>query len=406
MERPLPYSRQQIEDDDIAAVVECLRSDFLTTGPRVEEFEAALREATGAEYVVACSNGTAALHLASLTAELKPSDHVIVPAVTFLATANAPHLAGASVTFADVDPDTGLMTVATLAEAMKRAPNARAAFPVHLNGAATDMPALRDLTEASGLMLIEDACHALATTYSVQGQTGTIGDCRFSSMAVFSFHPVKAIAMGEGGAVATNDPQFADHLRRLRNHGMVRSPDRFRSRELSHDASGQLNPWYYEMPEPGFNYRVPDILCALGTSQLKKLDRMVGRRRQLADLYDRVLAPLAPWIRPVPRQPGVDSAFHLYVVLVDFEGLKRSRATVMNKLREEGIFSQVHYTPVHLQPFYRAKNPSLRLPGAEAYYARALSLPLFPGMTDAEVDRVVAALCRATGISEAAAASR
>lgn len=403
MERPLPYSRQQIEDDDIAAVVQCLRSDFLTTGPRVEEFEGALREATGAEFIVACSNGTAALHLASLAAELKSTDTVIVPAVTFLATANAPHLAGSSVVFADVDPDTGLMTTATLAEALKRCPGARAAFPVHLNGAAADMPALRDLAETNGVMLIEDACHALGTTYTVQGQTGKIGDCRFSSMAVFSFHPVKAIAMGEGGAIATNDPQYADRLRRLRNHGMIRNPDRFNSRDLSHDADGQLNPWYYEMPEPGFNYRVPDILCALGTSQLKKLDRMVGRRRQLAGLYDKALAPLAPWIRPVPRPSGIDSAFHLYVALVDFDGLKRSRATVMNKLREDGIFSQVHYTPVHLQPYYRQMFPSLRLPGADAYYARALSLPLFPGMTDAEVDRVVAALGRATGVHELAA---
>lgn len=406
MQSQLPYSRQQIDDDDIAAVAECLRGDYLTTGPRVEAFEAALREKMGAEFVIACSNGTAALHLASCALGLSRNEQVVVPALTFLATANAPHLAGAEVVFADVDPQTGLLTADALTDALARAPRARAIFPVHLNGSSVAMPAVRAIAKGRGLAVVEDACHALATTYVAEGRKGTIGDCRYSDMAAFSFHPVKAIAMGEGGAISTNDPGLADSLRMLRNHGMTRSPERFHSRSLAYDQRGQVNPWYYEMPIPGFNYRVPDILCALGISQLKKLDRFVARRRHLAALYDRVFADFGPGITPVPRSKDFDSAFHLYVVLIDFDRLDRSRAEVMNRLRAEGIFTQVHYMPVHMQPYYRDQHPALQLPGAETYYRRALSLPLFPAMTDDDVMRVVDALARATGLRPGAAGKR
>ena len=216
-----------------------------------------------------------------------------------------------------------------------RAPRARAIFPVHLNGAAVSMPAVAAAARARGLAVVEDACHALATTYSVEGRTGTVGDCRYSDMAAFSFHPVKAIAMGEGGAVTTNNRALDERLRLMRNHGMTKATARFLNRDLAFDRGGEANPWYYEMPEPGLNYRVPDVLCALGISQLKKLPRFVARRRELAALYDEALADFAPIIRPVPRSSECQSAFHIYVVLVDFERVGRSRAEVMNTLRAD-----------------------------------------------------------------------
>jgi dTDP-4-amino-4,6-dideoxygalactose transaminase len=214
-------------------------------------------------------------------------------------------------------------------------------------------------------------------------------------MACFSFHPVKAIAMGEGGAVTTRDPALAARVRRLRNHGMVHDPEAFEDRAQGFDADGTPNPWYYEMPEPGFNYRASDIHCALGESQLGRLPVFLTRRRALAALYDEALAPLAPAVRPIPRGPSEHDGWHLYPVLIDFAALGRSRACVMRSLRDAGIGTQVHYLPVHRQPHYRRLYPDVRLPGADTYYARCLSLPLFPAMADDDVTRVAAALAKA-----------
>lgn len=392
----LPYGRQTIEADDIAAVTEALQSDFLTTGPRVDAFESALRQASGSTFAVACSNGTAALHLASLTLNLGPHDQVIVPSVTFLATANAPRFLGAEIVFADVDPDTGLLTAATLAEALARAPRARAVFPVHLNGAWCDMPAIARVARDRGLLIIEDACHALGTTYHIVSEgetiTGLVGDCRWSDLTCFSFHPVKAIAMGEGGAITAKEQHFDSALRLGRSHGLTRNVADFRNSDLAFGDDGEAAPWYYEMHEPGYNYRVPDVLCALGISQLAKLDRFVARRRELAALYDAALAPLAQIARPVPSSPTCRSAYHLYVVAIDFTAAGTTRYAVVEALRSSGIGTQVHYVPVHTQPYYRKHSGDTKLPGARAYYERALSLPLFPAMSDDDVPRVVTAL--------------
>src|ERR1700712_2027370 len=269
----LPYGRQTIEDDDIAAVAEALRADFLTTGPRVESFETAFAETVGARHAVACANGTAALHLAMLALEVQPGEVCIAPSITFLATANCARFVGAEVVFADVDPLTGLMTPDTLAEALTRVGDRRlrAVLPVHLRGDAADLPGLAALAGEAGAVLVEDAPHALGTTMTFGNVTERVGDVRHSAMATFSFHPVKTIATGEGGMVTTNDAALAERLRVLRSHGMVRPPG--------------ADPWWYEMPEPGFNYRLPDVLCALGLSQLKKLDQFVERRRALAGRY-------------------------------------------------------------------------------------------------------------------------
>jgi UDP-4-amino-4,6-dideoxy-N-acetyl-beta-L-altrosamine transaminase len=392
----LPYGRHRIEDDDVAAVAQALKSDFLTTGPTVEAFEDAFARKTEARFAVACSSGTAALHLAALALDLKPGDSTVVPTVTFLATANAARYVGADVAFADVDPDTGLLTPETTEAALKRAPGrVRALFPVHLNGQTPDLAALGALAAQRGLALVEDACHALGATYtSAGGRKVAVGSCADATMATFSFHPVKTVAMGEGGAITTNDGTIARRLRSLRSHGMVREPSAFQVREQAFGPDSQANPWYYEMPEPGFNYRASDIHCALGLSQLRKLDRFVTARRALAAAYDRALVPLAPIIRPLKRVPWCEAAWHLYVVRIDFKAAGVPRATLIRALLKEGIGTQVHYLPVHRQPYYRRLYGDLTLPGADAYYEQTLSLPLFVGMEESDVARVAESLAR------------
>lgn len=376
----LPYGRQTIDDDDIAAVADALRGDFLTTGPTVEAFERAFAETVGARHAVACANGTAALHLAMLALKVQPGEVVIAPSITFLATANCARYVGADVIFADVDPASGLMTPETLAAALDRLAGRRlrAVLPVHLRGDACELPALEALAGRHGAVLVEDAPHALGTTATFGNAAETIGDVRHSAMATFSFHPVKTIATGEGGMVTTNDAALAERLRTLRSHGMTRPPG--------------ADPWWYEMSEPGFNYRLPDILCALGLSQLRKLPAFAARRRALAAAYIEALAPLAPLVTPAATPTWSDPVLHLMTVLIDFESAGLSRRAVVEGLRARGVGSQVHYIPVHSQPYYRGLYGEPSLPGAEAWYARCLSLPLYPGMADGDVGRVVDAL--------------
>jgi dTDP-4-amino-4,6-dideoxygalactose transaminase len=326
---------------------------------------------------------------------LGPEDTAIVPTLTFLATANAARYVGAEVGFADVDPDTGLVRPEDLEHAFARAsgPKVKAVIPVHLNGQCADMEAVAEFSSRHGLRVIEDACHAVGASYrSRKGDDVRVGACRHSDMAVFSLHPVKTIAMGEGGVVTTNDPCHYDALMRLRNHGMGREPSHFVQRDEAFDSEGAPNPWYYEMQVPGYNYRASDIHCALGLSQLRKLDRFLSRRRELADAYDKALAPLAPFIRPVPRVAGVASGWHLYVVHIDFAAAGMPRARLMRELRHRNIGTQVHYLPVHRQPYYRKRYGELSLPGADAYYNSCLSLPFFPALSESDVERVVAAL--------------
>ena len=395
---PLPYARHWVGEDDMAAVAEVLRGDLLTCGPVVPRLEAALAGRFGVGHVVACASGTAALHLAALAFGLGPGDSAVVPAMTFLATANAVRLTGAEVRFADVDPETGLMRPDDLLAALSRdgAPPAKAQFPVHLNGQSCDMAALAEIARAHGLKTAEDGCHALGGWQSqADGGLAPVGACASSDVACFSFHPAKAIAAGEGGAVATADPVLAERLGRLRNHGLSRDPAQFEQADLAAAADGSTNPWYYEMAEPGPNYRLSDIHAALALSQLAKLGRFVKRRRALAAAYDAALAPLAPLVRPVPRVAGGRHGWHLYAVRIDFAAAGIDRAALIGRLAARGIGAQVHYIPVHRQPYYRRRYGEISLPGAEAYYAGCLSLPLFPRMADADVARVAEALAEA-----------
>jgi UDP-4-amino-4,6-dideoxy-N-acetyl-beta-L-altrosamine transaminase len=379
----LPYGRQTIEDDDVAAVTAALRADFLTTGPTVEAFEAAFKAKVGAEHAIAVANGTATLHLAMLALGVGEGDVCIAPSVTFLATANCARYVGAEVVFADVDRGSGLMTPETLADALKRAAGRRvkAVLPVHLRGDVCDLPVLRELAAGAGAVLVEDAPHALGSVATFDGVAHPVGDGAYSAFASFSFHPVKTLATGEGGMLTTNDAALAARVRSLRGHGMVRPPG--------------AEPWVYEMPELGFNYRIPDVLCALGISQLSKLDRFVARRRTLTALYAEKLAALAPTVRLAQSPAWSDPALHLLTVLIDFEAAGTTRRAVVEALKARGVGSQVHYIPVHGQPYYQARYGALGLPGADAWYARCLTLPLYPGMADGDVDRVVEALAAA-----------
>ncbi|CAO3439776.1 UDP-4-amino-4,6-dideoxy-N-acetyl-beta-L-altrosamine transaminase [Azospirillum doebereinerae] len=408
----LPYGRQAIDEADIAAVAAVLRGDWLTQGPAVAAFERALAGRVGAGAAVACANGTAALRLAYAALGIGPGDAVVVPSNTFLATASAARHAGAEVAFADVDPATGLMGAEHAEAAVARARacgwRVRAMAPVHYAGQTAPMAELGALARAQGLAVVEDACHAVGSVdcdpsggMDVPVVEVPVGACRDSALTVFSFHPVKTIAAGEGGAVTGNDPALMARVRRLCNHGMLRAgPDGladFADPAAARDGDGAANPWYYEMHEPGFNHRLSDIHAALALSQLGRLDAFVARRRRLMELYADRLARLAPLVEPALAVPWCRPAWHLCAVAIDFAAAGRSRARVMAALRARGVGSQVHYIPVHRQPYWQSRYGALPLPGADRHYARALSLPLYPSMLDEDVDRVVSALETALG---------
>ena len=386
-DHPLSYGRHAIDQADIDAVTAALTSGCLAHGPRVGQFERAFAACVGAAEAVACSSGTAALHLALAALDVGEGDICIVPAVTFLSTATAARFCGAEVVFADVDPVSGLMTADTLEQACRRAGRAvKAVLPVHLGGRICDVAAIAH--SAGGALVVEDACHALGGADSA-GRA--VGACAASDAACFSFHPVKTIAAGEGGMVSLADPDRAARMRRLRNHGVARD-DLMGDADLSFDAGGAPNPWSYEQVELGFNYRMNELEAALGLSQLGKLAAFVERRRTLAAMYDARLAGLAPLVEPVRAAGGDRPALHLYQVRIDFEAAGRTRAEVMRAMTGAGVSTQVHYIPVYRQPYFRGRYGDMRLPGAEAFYARVLALPLFPAMEDGDVERVCEAL--------------
>ena len=383
----LPYGRQSISEADIEAVVEALRSDFLTTGPMVDRFEAEICKVTGASEAVVVASGTAALHLAVMSEDLGPKDVVIVPSITFAASANCVAYCGARVVFADVDPQTGLITDETFNDALtviaRDLPDHRFAgvIPVHYAGRPVDLSHISSVCGEHGAFLVEDACHAIGTS----GPQGDVGSCRHSDMACFSFHPVKTLTTGEGGAITLNDAERAPRLRRLRSHGIERDPGAF--------VAAERGPWVYEMQELGFNYRLPDLNCALGVSQIQRLSYFAAQRHRLVTLYQQALAATnlpVSWTAP---QASENPVFHLFAVTIDFTALGTTRTAVMQALKDRGIGTQVHYIPVHRQPYWQAHALGARdLPGADRFYAQTLSLPLYADMDDGDPARVVAAL--------------
>ncbi len=394
----LPYGRAVLDEDDIQAVVQVLRAGTLTDGPTVEAFEHALAEATGAKEAVSASSGTTALHLVTLALGLKPGDQMIVPTVTFLATANAARYVGADVVFADADPNTGLMTPENFEDALKRSKKGavKAVVPVHLSGQCCDMPRIKEIADRHGITVFEDACHALGGTYPLN-ESVPVGSYNGSAAAVFSFHPIKAITTGEGGAITTNDPVLAATMRRLRGHGMEKPPSHPALKDFATAEDGLANPWLYQMRELGWNFRASDIHCALGLSQIKKLKSHIARRSELVALYDKLIKPFAPVIRHQGRVGG-NPGWHTYNVLIDFPKLGMDRSALIKKLAAENVGAGVQYMPVHLQPYYQDLYGRVELPGADAYYSKCLCLPLFPAMTDADVERVVATVKKVGGL--------
>lgn len=391
----LPYGRHTLDDADIEAVVEVLKGGPLTCGPQIEKFETAFARNIGAEHAIVCSNGTAALHMAVIEAGLGIGDVAIVPSITFLATANAVRMVGAEVCFADVCPETGLMTAQNFIEALERTSGAvKAVLPVHMNGQSGDMIQISELARERGIKIIADCCHALGADYKAGGKPG---DGQYEDFGTFSLHPVKSIAMGEGGVVTTNDSDVARRLYLLRGHAMEKVQTEWQHSDMAFGADGAANPWYYEMQSLAYNYRATDMQCALGLSQLKKLDRFIEKRRQIAGWYDHYLASLNNRIKPIRRSDYAHSAWHLYPVLIDFAGMQLDRGQVMKALLARNVGTQVHYIPVSEQPYYRQRYGAQNLPGADQYYGQVLSLPIFPDMTEADVKHVAETLASVIG---------
>jgi UDP-4-amino-4,6-dideoxy-N-acetyl-beta-L-altrosamine transaminase len=382
----IPYGRQQIADDDAEAVMEVLKSDFLTQGPAVTQFELSLADYCGAAYAVAANSATSALHVACLALGLGPGDRLWTSPNTFLASANCALYCGADVDFVDIDPLTYNISVgaltAKLEHAAKESRLPKIVVPVHFAGQSCEMRAIRELADHYGFYILEDASHAVGAEYLGE----PVGSCRYSDITVFSFHPVKVITTGEGGLALSNNADLASAMKRFCSHGVVRDPI-----DMVYTPHG---PWYYEQVELGYNYRMTDIQAALGLSQLLRLDQFILKRREIAHRYNAELAHLPitkPW-----QSSDANSAHHLYVIHIDVKVAKVSRLEVFQHMRDEGIGVNVHYIPVHTHPFYQNRGFKVGdFPCAEKHYAQAISLPIFPALTIAQQKEVISALCRA-----------
>lgn len=376
----IPYGRQNIDDDDITGVIDVLKSDWLTTGPKIEEFEQAFAEFCGVSHAVAVCNGTAALHCAAYAAGIQPGDEVVVTPMTFAASVNCVVYLGATPVFADVEPDTLLIDPAEVEK--KITDRTRAIVAVDYAGQSCNYDTLRAIADRHGLVLIADACHAIGGNYKSR-LVGSLAD-----LSTFSFHPVKHMTTGEGGMVTTDNARFADQMRKFRNHGI----------STDHRERVDKGVWSYEMTDLGFNYRITDFQCALGLKQLGKLPEWVERRQAIAQQYDRTLKTVSG-VYPLSVRPDVSHAYHLYVVKIDSQMSGAGRDAVFEKMRNNNIGVNVHYIPVHLHPYYQEHFRTIEglCPVAEAAFRQVLSLPMFPGLTCREVDRVMDILKKALG---------
>lgn len=382
----IPYGRQDISEADIQAVVEVLRSDYLTQGPAVPAFEKSLADYCGAEYAVAVNSATSALHIACLALGVGPGDVVWTSPITFVASANCALYCGANIDFVDIDPHTYNMSTERLAEKLSQAEKSgklpKVVIPVHLCGQPCDMAAIHALGQRYGFKIIEDASHAIGGKYRDE----PIGNCRYSDITVFSFHPVKIITTAEGGMAMTNDAQLAKRMQLLRSHGITRDIN-----EMTHAPDG---PWYYQQIELGYNYRMTDLQAALGLSQMRRLGEFVAKRHQIAKRYDQMLAELpviAPW-----QHADSYSGLHLYVIRLKLGQMSVSHGQVFDSLRKDGIGVNLHYIPVYRQPYYEKLGfKSGYCPEAEQYYTEAISLPMYPELSEDLQDRVMSVLRKA-----------
>lgn len=377
MRKPIPYGRQSINDDDVRAVVETLKSDYLTQGPKIKEFEKKFARYVGAKYAVAVNNATSALHLATKVLGVKPGSKVIVTPLTFAASANCVRYCGGEVTFCDIDPDTYLMDLKKLKEILSSSPKGtyEGVIVVDFAGYPHNLEEFRQVCDEYGLWLIEDACHAPGAWFKdTKGELQKSGNGIFADISIFSFHPVKHIATGEGGMATTNNPDLCRKLCHYRTHGITKDP------ALLHKNDGG---WYYEMQDLGFNYRLTDFQAALGVSQLERADKGLERRQEIANKYDREFRSI-PAIKIPVRTDDIYHAFHLYIIQVP------DRKGLYDFLRDNGIYAQVHYVPLHLMPYYQALgNNEGNLPVVEEYYKHCLSLPMYPTLTDEEQDYII-----------------
>jgi perosamine synthetase len=393
----LSYGRQSITEDDIAAVAAVLRSDFLTQGPQIELFERRFAERVGARHAIAVNSATAALHLAMQVAGVGPGQRVVTSPITFLASANAAAYVGATPDFADIDPVGCTLSPAALADGWRD--DTRAVVAVDYAGQACDLPAIAEVARARGAVVINDACHAIGGSFHAGDdprKTWSLGGNPWADLTTFSFHPVKTMTTGEGGMLVTDRDDWAALARTLRSHGIVRDPALMTEPAADNPLLAERGSWFYEMQELGWNYRLTDLQCALGISQLSRLDAMIARRREIVAAYNAAFADLPWFTRPALRRAAdaATTSWHLYTARLDFPALGRTRTEVMAELRAAGVGSQVLYIPVYLQPWYRRTYGYApgKCPQAEAFYAAALSLPLYPAMSDADVACVVAAV--------------
>lgn len=385
----ISYGRQSILDSDFESVISAVGNDYLTQGPKVQEFEKTVASIVGAKYAVAMCNWTAGLHMAILAADVGPGDNIITSPITFVASSNCAIYAGATPHFADIDPETLNISPESVEELCRKLGKVKAIIPVHFAGAPCDMKSLREIADRFGAVLIEDAAHAIGGSY-LTGER--IGNPKYSSMIGFSFHPVKNVTTGEGGMITTNDPRIYQRLLRLRSHGITKGSDPFMEPSQAY-TNGVQNPWYYEMQEIGYNYRITDLQCALGLSQIARLESMHARRVQIGEAYDRAFSELP---NVIIRQSSTRriSGNHLYVVELNYKALEKNRNEVFQRLRAQGIGVHVHYIPVYRQPYYKSivnQSPE-SWPSAESYYQGALTLPLYAGMSDSDVSKVIEAI--------------
>lgn len=376
----LPYGHQWIDDEDIVGVVEALKSNWITQGPKVDEFERKVADYCRARYAVAVSSGTAALHAACAVAGISKGDEAITTPITFAATANATVHCGAKPVFADIQEDT--LNISPEEILRKLSTRTRAILPVDFAGHPADLYEISAIARERGLIVIEDAAHALGAEYKGQ-KIGSLSD-----MTIFSFHPVKHLTVGEGGMVLTNNKEFYEKLKVFRHHGIVRDREKMHRKDEG--------SWYYEIHNPGYNFRITDFQCALGISQMKKLDRFIQRRKEIATRYNEAFAEIGEIITPVEKA-DVKAAYHIYVIQLRTEKIKSSRKEIFEALRSENIGVNVHYIPVHLHPYYQKKFGYKEgdYPKAERYYEKAITLPIFPKMSDEDVEDVIEAVKRA-----------